>query len=154
MSTATQVPTAPPSKQGGSASLTVVIPKPETSDQLEQLLYRYRAIIQEPEHNKYEIQAIEEVFSNVSNDQDVFLNKLHQLRTNIQKDLKYDEELLKKQVISLQLLSKELDIPVNLVEELSDVVKENGGTQASIIVPVKLSLDFEQNIKNLSLIHI
>ena len=55
-----------------SEELKLRIPKPRSSEELEQLIFRYRAIITRPDSNKVEIDAIEDV-----------LSKLHKNRTNL-----------------------------------------------------------------------
>ena len=87
----------------------ITIPKPRSSAQLEQLLYRYRAIQNNPKENKLEIKAIEDTFRTISRDQDIYETKLDTLRKSIDEGFDYDEELLNKHLVALQLLEKDTD---------------------------------------------
>lgn len=81
-------------KLGSEEQPEITIPKPRSSAQLEQLLYRYRAIQNHPKENKLEIKAIEDTFRNISRDQDIYETKLDTLRKSIDKGFQYDEDLL------------------------------------------------------------
>ncbi|AMD19686.1 HCL465Cp [Eremothecium sinecaudum] len=132
---------------------TIAIPNPETSDQLEQLIYRYRAIIHNAEANQTEIDAIEQVFTWVSNEHDRYVERLKQLRDSIKQDTVYDSELLKKQLISLQMLSKDMDIPERLLQDFENVLSsdENTGENSPNIKTIEWSLDFNQYAERLGL---
>lgn len=132
---------------------SIHIPRPITTAQLEQLLYRYRAIIENKKENKLEIDAIERTLGEVSRDQDVYIQRLNKLRSGIKQEVSYDDDLLERQLLALQLLGKDLDVP----EELLLDQDENGLSAASStdeshkLSPVKCSLDFEENVQNLGL---
>ncbi|AAS53055.1 AER375Cp [Eremothecium gossypii ATCC 10895] len=131
----------------------LVIPRPETKDQLEQLLYRYRAIIATPEKNQLEIDAIEQVFTTVSEQQELYVQRLAELRKAVQRDVGYDSSLLKKQLISLQLLSRDMDLPVELLQDLETVLQpqESSPNPPTDIKPIQLSLDFTANAEKFGL---
>lgn len=149
----TQIPpTAPSSKQDESTTLVVEIPKPESCYELDQLLYRYRAIIEEPESNKNEIESIERVFANISEEQDHFLKMLQQLRKDMLEEIEYDDTLLKKQILAFQLLSKDLDFPDSLLDpKTEDPTTEQVSTENPTLRPIRISLDFDNNAKEFGL---
>ncbi|AET40158.1 RSC chromatin remodeling complex ATPase subunit STH1 Ecym_5403 [Eremothecium cymbalariae DBVPG len=139
-------------KEKGFAE-AILIPKPETKDQLEQLLYRYRAIVGSPEKNRLEIDAIEQVFTDVSDQQQKYVARLSELRSSMVEELEYDSELLKKQIISLQLLSKDMDIPPSLLGELEDVLQQERSEMKPVanIKPIEWSFNFNENAEKFGL---
>ncbi|SCU86405.1 LAME_0D05996g1_1 [Lachancea meyersii CBS 8951] len=151
-----QIPvTAPPSKQQPEMVATVEIPAPETLAQLEQLLHRYRAVFQDPDSNRVEINALERVFSSISQQQDEYVKKLQEIRHAMEKECEYDDRVFQNQLIALQLLSKDLDVPEGL---LGDAEPQNTGDVGNEVVPklsklapLKLSLNFDENAKTFGL---
>ncbi|KAM3160773.1 Nuclear protein STH1/NPS1 [Lachancea thermotolerans] len=146
--------------QDEAEKVTVNIPTPETLAQLDQLLGRYRAVIQEPEKNKVEIDALERVLCSISEQQDEYTVKLQKLRTGMQNQPAYDEQLFKSQLIALQLLSRDVDVPDGLLtEEQTEDDRTVGSSNhtstlestESNLKPVKLSLDFDSNAKSFGL---
>ncbi|GCE98409.1 RSC chromatin remodeling complex ATPase component [Zygosaccharomyces mellis] len=129
---------------------TVIIPKPISAEQLEQLIYRYRAIQNRPKENKVEIEAIERTLGETSKEQDLYLYQLERLRNEKKQDVKYDQNLLGRQLLALQLLDKDMDIPDDLLLDVEQV--ETDGLEDSSLQhldPVKVSLDFDENAKQL-----
>ncbi|CEP62138.1 RSC chromatin remodeling complex ATPase subunit STH1 LALA0_S04e08702g [Lachancea lanzarotensis] len=155
----TQAPiTAPPSKQQHQQEpvKTVEIPEPETLVQLEQLLNRYRAVFQDADSNRVEIDALERVFSSVSQQQDDYVAKLRELRHAMENEASsYNDKVFQKQLVALQLLSKDLDLPEEFFEEKHETEKEqlNSGSSSNLseLLPLKLSLNFDENAKNFGL---
>lgn len=128
----------------------LVLPSPETKQQLESLIYRYRYISQDKEHNQIEIDAIEQVFTTLSEQQHEFKERLETLRNTAAKSIDWDVALLKEQMISLQLLSKDINLPDGLLEE-SDSTNSDVSDQTVMLEPIKLSLDFDETAKRLGL---
>ncbi|CAI4391602.1 BBM_1a_G0025940.mRNA.1.CDS.1 [Saccharomyces cerevisiae] len=131
----------------------ITIPKPRSSAQLEQLLYRYRAIQNHPKENKLEIKAIEDTFRNISRDQDIYETKLDTLRKSIDEGFQYDEDLLNKHLIALQLLEKDTDVPDYFLD-LPDTKNDNTTAievDYSEKKPIKISADFNAKAKSLGL---
>ena len=118
---------------------TINIPKPKTLDQLDQLIYRYRSIydkttnaflpsnehynnrttINTDENNdnvKLEIDAIERVLESISNDQEHYLEKLASINKTMKQDIVLDNIEIFNEILALQLLEKNLDIPEGLLE--------------------------------------
>lgn len=131
----------------------ITIPKPRSSAQLEQLLYRYRAIQNNPKENKLEIKAIEDTFRTISRDQDIYEAKLDTLRKNIDEGFDYDEELLNKHLVALQLLEKDTDVPDYFID-LPDI--DNDKTTVEEVdsfgkKPIKISTDFNAKAKSFGL---
>lgn len=144
--------------QGGMVKEKVVvsdvhIPKPASTAQLEQLLYRYRAIVENKKVNKLEIDAIEHTLGEVSSDQDVYLKRLEELRSGIKEEVRYDDDLLERQLLALQLLGKDLDVPDELLLDPSeeDLQEDVSSHDFEKLKSVKFSLDFEENVRNLGL---
>ncbi|CAD6619360.1 HN1_G0052760.mRNA.1.CDS.1 [Saccharomyces cerevisiae] len=140
-------------KLGSEEQPEITIPKPRSSAQLEQLLYRYRAIQNHPKENKLEIKAIEDTFRNISRDQDIYETKLDTLRKSIDEGFQYDEDLLNKHLVALQLLEKDTDVPDYFID-LPDI--KNDKTTAIEVdysekKPIKISADFNAKAKSLGL---
>ncbi|CCD23418.1 RSC chromatin remodeling complex ATPase subunit STH1 NDAI_0B03840 [Naumovozyma dairenensis CBS 421] len=152
---ASQVATEPvllPSHKEIQNVNNIHIPKPQTKDQLEQLIYRYRAIQQHPVENKLEINLLEEVFIDISNDQDEYNKIVEQLRSDLlsttdEPKENYDTDLLKKQILALQLLERDLDIPDGLLssDETTNTNKTSAQFGNGSVSPIKLTLDFYKN---------
>ncbi|CAI4398884.1 ALI_HP2_G0021190.mRNA.1.CDS.1 [Saccharomyces cerevisiae] len=140
-------------KLGSEEQLEITIPKPRSSAQLEQLLYRYRAIQNHPKENKLEIKAIEDTFRNISRDQDIYETKLDTLRKSIDEGFQYDEDLLNKHLVALQLLEKDTDVPDYFLDLLD--TKNNNTTAIEVDYsekkPIKISADFNAKAKSLGL---
>lgn len=140
-------------KLGSEEQPEITIPKPRSSAQLEQLLYRYRAIQNHPKENKLEIKAIEDTFRNISRDQDIYETKLDTLRKSIDEGFQYDEDLLNKHLVALQLLEKDTDVPDYFLD-LPDT-KNNNTTAIEVDYsekkPIKISADFNAKAKSLGL---
>ncbi|AJR51971.1 Sth1p [Saccharomyces cerevisiae YJM1463] len=140
-------------KLGSEEQPEITIPKPRSSAQLEQLLYRYRAIQNHPKENKLEIKAIEDTFRNISRDQDIYETKLDTLRKSIDKGFQYDEDLLNKHLVALQLLEKDTDVPDYFLD-LPDTKNDNTTAievDYSEKKPIKISADFNAKTKSLGL---
>ncbi|CAI4361564.1 BAQ_1a_G0026010.mRNA.1.CDS.1 [Saccharomyces cerevisiae] len=140
-------------KLGSEEQPEITIPKPRSSAQLEQLLYRYRAIQNHPKENKLEIKAIEDTFRNISRDQDIFETKLDTLRKSIDEGFQYDEDLLNKHLVALQLLEKDTDVPEYFLD-LPDTKNDNTTAievDYSEKKPIKISADFNAKAKSLGL---
>ncbi|AJR37370.1 Sth1p [Saccharomyces cerevisiae YJM248] len=140
-------------KLGSEEQPEIIIPKPRSSAQLEQLLYRYRAIQNHPKENKLEIKAIEDTFRNISRDQDIYETKLDTLRKSIDKGFQYDEDLLNKHLVALQLLEKDTDVPDYFLD-LPDTKNDNTTAievDYSEKKPIKISADFNAKAKSLGL---
>lgn len=156
MSTVSVKPTVLAGKKGepeNSEVSSIHIPKPASTAQLEQLLYRYRAIVENKKENRLEIDAIERTLGEVSRDQDVYVERLEKLRGGLKKDVSYDNELLERQMLALQLLGKDLDVPEGLLSESEEDVQQEDYLDAESrkLSLVKCSLDFEENAKNLDI---
>ncbi|CAI4392690.1 CIC_collapsed_G0026780.mRNA.1.CDS.1 [Saccharomyces cerevisiae] len=140
-------------KLGSEEQPEITIPKPRSSAQLEQLLYRYRAIQNHPKENKLEIKAIEDTFRNISRHQDIYETKLDTLRKSIDKGFQYDEDLLNKHLVALQLLEKDTDVPDYFLD-LPDTKNDNTTAievDYSEKKPIKISADFNAKAKSLGL---
>lgn len=140
-------------KLGSEEQPEITIPKPRSSAQLEQLLYRYRAIQNHPKENKLEIKAIEDTFRNISRDQDIYETKLGTLRKSIDEGFQYDEDLLNKHLVALQLLEKDTDVPDYFLD-LPDTKNDNTTAievDYSEKKPIKISADFNAKAKSLGL---
>lgn len=140
-------------KLGSEEQPEITIPKPRSSAQLEQLLYRYRAIQNHPKENKLEIKAIEDTFRNISRDQDIYETKLDTLRKSIDEGFQYDEDLLNKHLVALQLLEKDTDVPDYFLD-LPDTKNDNTTAievDYSEKKPIKISADFNAKAKSLAL---
>lgn len=140
-------------KLGSEEQPEITIPKPRSSARLEQLLYRYRAIQNHPKENKLEIKAIEDTFRNISRDQDIYETKLDTLRKSIDKGFQYDEDLLNKHLVALQLLEKDTDVPDYFLD-LPDTKNDNTTAievDYSEKKPIKISADFNAKAKSLGL---
>ncbi|CAI4065257.1 hypothetical protein N7582_002925 [Saccharomyces uvarum] len=131
----------------------IMIPKPRSSSQLEQLLYRYRAIQNHPKENRLEMGAIEDTFRAISRDQDLYETKLDTLRKSIDEGFNYEEGLLQKHLVALQLLEKDTDIPDYLLD-LSDIDSDETAVEEADLSgkkPIKVSMDFNAKAKSLGL---
>ncbi|CAI4361199.1 BAP_1a_G0026010.mRNA.1.CDS.1 [Saccharomyces cerevisiae] len=140
-------------KLGSEEQPEITIPKPRSSAQLDQLLYRYRAIQNHPKENKLEIKAIEDTFRNISRDQDIYETKLDTLRKSIDEGFQYDEDLLNKHLVALQLLEKDTDVPDYFLD-LPDTKNDNTTAievDYSEKKPIKISADFNAKAKSLGL---
>ena len=141
-------------------SVKITIPKPTTSEQLEQLIYRYKIISHRPKENELEIKSIENVLSKLSKDQDLFDEQLINLRSNVKnsplKNYIDDKDLLSKQMLALQLLEKDMDIPSDLLADLSgdktesiNISTEDDTTKTLEIL--KIFADFNKTVKSFGL---
>lgn len=130
----------------------IFIPKPTSGEQLEQLIYRYRAIQSRPKENKVEIAALERALGEISDDQDVYLSQLERLRNEKKQDVEYDQSLLSRQLLALQLLDKDMDIPDDLLLEENELDPEKFESESDKnLDPIRISLDFDENTKRLGL---
>lgn len=130
-------------------AIRITIPPPNSKDQLEQLLYRYKAVLDYPEDNKVEIAAIERVLHRASYEQDQYQKQLQELRSSTSDGITYDDELLQKQLLAFKLLEKDLDIPDELinnlenVDELESLSNDIEQKISKIVNPIKIGLDFK-----------
>lgn len=141
-----------------SSKLTISIPKPDDINQLDQLLHRYRSIFDKANKNanaNMEKNAIENVLLKISQDENLYNNRLNELRSSNVKDKLADSKILSKQLVALQFLEKNLDVPDGL---LSSDEKDNQQEQTDetkideFLSTIKLSLDFNTNAKNFGLL--
>ncbi|QLL31430.1 hypothetical protein HG536_0B02930 [Torulaspora globosa] len=150
---ATKVGTADVASKRNEVDSVIMIPRPSSKTQLEQLIYRYRAILESKRENKLEIEAIERVLGEVSADHDVYLERLEQLRSNAKQEVCYDDGLLGRQLLALQLLDSDMGFPEGLL--LGDANEQPAGQEvfagAEGVKPIEISLDFEKNVENLGL---
>ncbi|CAL9730386.1 nuclear protein Sth1p/NPS1 [Monosporozyma unispora] len=145
------------------------IPKPKTLDQLDQLFYRYRSIYDKVslktsndgdenfKNVKLEIEAIERVFLKLSEDQQAYIQDLNSLNEHINQDTIIDNDLVSKQILALQLLEKNMDIPDGLIEDYEPLNSDpNSGTNSDhlniqALQKISLSPNFDVNAKNFGL---
>lgn len=139
----------------------IVLPKPTSKEQLEQLVYRYRAIVTRPKENHLEIAAIKNVLDTISTEQDVFESKLDLLRNNAASvGTPIDSHLLQRQLMALQLLERDMDLPLALIESLVPSIssgpegqKETSSKNDELFKPIKITANFEENAENLGVAH-
>lgn len=131
----------------------IVIPKANSLNQLEQLIYRYRTISENPKDNKLEIEAIERSLTEISKDQRTYTEKLETLRNAKDANVKYDSDLLTKQILALQMLEKDLDIPEDLFDE-NNHIRTDTTNNPSIksLEKIKVTLDFNENAESFNLL--
>lgn len=141
---------APPAVTTKGRTDSIILPLPESKDDLESLIYRYRYLIQDKEQNEVEICAIERLFTKLSMQQDDYMERLTSLRQQAATEVQWDEKLLREQLVSLQLLSKDINIPDGLLAESESLVSEPSDNSAQL-EPIKLSLDFNETAKGLGL---
>ncbi|KAK5779229.1 RSC chromatin remodeling complex ATPase subunit STH1 PWA37_004095 [Arxiozyma heterogenica] len=160
------------------------IPKPETLDQLDQLIYRYRSIydkitstfpspnehpnnltdINTKENNenvKLEINAIERVLESISNDHQYYKENLAHLTKTMKQDAILDDTEIFKEILALQLLEKNLDIPEGLLDideestNNSTTLRNNDLTHSNLnnlsLNKISISPNFDITIKNFGL---
>ncbi|ODV87217.1 hypothetical protein CANARDRAFT_26638 [[Candida] arabinofermentans NRRL YB-2248] len=102
----------------------LVIPIPETVIQLQHLLRRYREL---ESSNTYPAERIGilNTLRDVSKQQGTYENDLQELedlwKSNTEE---VNVDLLKEQIIALQLLSKNIDLPLKLQTKFSDILQE------------------------------
>lgn len=134
---------------------SITIPKPNSYEQLEQLIYRYKVISHSEKNNKLEIESIEKLLGQLSKDQDIFNENLDNLRNNAVKNTKYDKYILAKQLLALQLLEKDLDIPNNLIKDDIETADNTTITAEPIsnktLEIIRSSFDFKKTIRNFKL---
>lgn len=139
--------------KGNEVDSVITIPRPSSKSQLEQLIYRYRAILECKRENKLEIEAIERVLGEVSADQDEYLERLERLRNSAKQEVRYDDGLLERQLLALQLLDSDMGFPEGLL--LGDAEQPDARQDASVsaedVKPIEISLDFDKNVENLGL---
>lgn len=133
-----------------SEELKLRIPKPRSSEELEQLIFRYRAIITRPDSNKVEIDAIEDVFVQITQEQDEFNARLKELQDLRDSLSKYDSEKLRKQVLALQLLERDLQLPEDLLKD-EETVSANHPTDTNLIKQIKLAYNLDENAELLGM---
>ncbi|XDT04200.1 Bromodomain [Nakaseomyces glabratus] len=133
-----------------SEELKLRIPKPRSSEELEQLIFRYRAIITRPDSNKVEIDAIEDVFAQITQEQDEFNARLKELQDLRDSLSKYDSEKLRKQVLALQLLERDLQLPEDLLKD-EETVSANHPTDTNLIKQIKLAYNLDENAELLGM---
>ncbi|GMM56724.1 RSC chromatin remodeling complex ATPase subunit [Maudiozyma humilis] len=133
-------------------SSVISIPKPTSTEQLEQLIYRYKIISHNSEDNKEEIECIEKLLGQISTDQDLYNDDLTKLRSHVSGKDEYDENTLSKQLLALQMLERDLDIP----DELFDTPNSDTTSDESEVESVSkfdilnIVPSFEETIKNFS----
>ncbi|CAL9735356.1 nuclear protein Sth1p/NPS1 [Monosporozyma servazzii] len=148
----------------------IYIPKPTTLDQLDQLFYRYRSIYDRVPLNSntndhdentknviLEFEAIERTLLELSEDQQAYIENLNNLNEKMKKNTTIDDDLVSKQILALQLLEKNMDIPDGLIEDEesinSDTSFETRGDDSNVqsLQKILLSPNFDINSKNFSL---
>ncbi|CCC68738.1 hypothetical protein NCAS_0B06540 [Naumovozyma castellii] len=130
------------------------IPKPESKNHLEQLIYRYRAIQEQPKANKFEIGLLEKTFSDISHEQDEYIEKLNDIRSDANiKQSKYDKAVLQRQLLALQFLERDMDIPDGILLD-DDKMQDAKDAQdtSDVLKPIKLTFDFNENARSLGLL--
>ena len=129
------------------------IPLPTSTEQLEQLIYRYKVISHNSEENQVEINSIERVLGQISSDQDSYNDELLKLRSQTSSENSYDEEMLSKQLLALQMLERDMDIPEELfdTQDQDNTSDENETDSTSKMEILKIVPNFEETIKNFSL---
>lgn len=150
-------PSSAPTTVEEKKIVNITIPLPNTEEELEQLLYRYRAILNFPKENAIEINAIERLLNKVSKDQDEYLEKLETLRSADVNYSTYDESLLQNQILALQLLGRDMPLPDNLLNSL--MIKDNDNNDIDMIdekkefkiAPIEISLDFKKTAEQFGL---
>lgn len=174
MTTAISTPSASSiSVNGGNSSIpngtssavagntNVVVPFPESPQQVELLLSRYSALhhsLSNPLNDSVKINtellAIEKTLHEISQQQNKYLETFDQLLEN-EDNSQCNLELLKKQIIGFNLLTKDLDLPVSLQVEFginSDYGEpsENGNEQCeNNLIPLEIDYsDFESRYAN------
>lgn len=125
------------------------IPYPETRQELELLILRYRSL-HVSNSNPEEEHAIEKVLFKVSESQKNYKAKLQRLRDAQKKKHEYNQTVLRDQLITLQLLSKNIDLPENLQQKL-DIKERVSGKVDDEIKPIERSLNFAQRVKELGI---
>ncbi|KAL3241151.1 RSC chromatin remodeling complex ATPase subunit STH1 [Nakaseomyces bracarensis] len=135
-------------KKEGTSKIS--IPKPRTSEELEQLIFRYRAIITRPEENSLEINAIENVMAQISEEQDQFSSRLAEVKQLREQLSKYNNEKLERQLQALRLLERDFGIPENLLHN-TDQTDDQGEIENHQLEKVKLTLDMDENAALLGL---
>ncbi|KAH3667893.1 hypothetical protein WICMUC_005171 [Wickerhamomyces mucosus] len=132
----------------------IYVPYPTTRQELELLILRYRTY-HSTKTNPDEEAAIEKILYLVSQNQENFKNKQNKLRISLkerQSKGKYDSNVLKDQLIALQFLSKNIDIPQELKERLgfnskcNEIINDD-----STLKPIKSSNNFNQRFIELGL---
>ncbi|CCK70440.1 RSC chromatin remodeling complex ATPase subunit STH1 KNAG_0E01780 [Huiozyma naganishii CBS 8797] len=134
----------------------VDIPLPESQSQMDQLVYRYKVICEKPRENELEIGAIERTFARISKEQDLFLERQSQLKATAKKEAVYDDEVFAKQLLALQMLEKNLDIPDELLNADDSVPKEVESVSAqetpTALPSITTSLDFNEQADKFGLL--
>lgn len=125
------------------------IPYPQSRQELELLILRYRSLHM-TNNNPEEEHAIEKVLFRVSKDQDTFKAKLQRIRQAQKKKHEYNQTLLRDQLITLQLLSKDVDLPENLQQNLNPKEPESIN-EVRDVEPIERSLNFAQRVKELGI---
>ncbi|ODQ58973.1 hypothetical protein WICANDRAFT_84671 [Wickerhamomyces anomalus NRRL Y-366-8] len=131
------------------ASLINDIPYPQSRQELELLILRYRSLHM-TNNNPEEEHAIEKVLFRVSKDQDTYKVKLQRIRQAQKKKHEYNQSLLRDQLITLQLLSKDVDLPENLQQNLNPKEPESIN-EVRDVEPIERSLNFAQRVKELGI---
>lgn len=125
------------------------IPYPQSRQELELLILRYRSLHM-TNNNPEEEHAIEKVLFRVSKDQDTYKAKLQRIRQAQKKKHEYNQSLLRDQLITLQLLSKDVDLPENLQQNLNPKEPESINEERDV-EPIERSLNFAQRVKELGI---
>jgi len=126
------------------------IPYPKSRHELELLILRYRAL-HISNNNPEEEHAIEKVLYQISKSQELYKSKLTKLREVKKKKHEYNQNVLRDQLITLQLLSKNIDLPEHLQEKLNDSKSEEFQDDVNEIKPIERSLNFAKRIQELGI---
>ncbi|KAH3683547.1 hypothetical protein WICPIJ_005474 [Wickerhamomyces pijperi] len=131
------------------------IPFPRTRQDLEILLLKYRSL-HAINPDGTEIVEIEKVLHKVSKKQELFKQRQEKLRQSLKSRKStsstplYNKEMLNDQLIAIQLLSKNLNLPEELQHKLN-IHKTQAIQSRYHLKPVESSLDFNERFNNLGL---
>jgi ATP-dependent helicase STH1/SNF2 len=147
------MPTPNPSDTQASvvdmSPVKVVEPFPQSRLELEFQILRYRSL-HETKANYLEEAALEKVLFQVSEKQEKYKADHERLRKAVlQRKAKYDQNLLKDQLITLQLLSKNLPIPSALRSQFSPGESLKQSEHEAELTKIEASVDFTERLKNL-----
>ncbi|CCH41498.1 ATP-dependent helicase STH1/SNF2 [Wickerhamomyces ciferrii] len=125
------------------------VPFPKSRHELELLVLRYRSL-HILNNNPEEEQAIEKVLFEVSQSQEKYKSKLQRLRDAQKKSRDYNQNVLCDQITTLQLLSKDIDLPEGLSQRLN-IQAPGTESKASELVPIERSFKFAERVHNLGI---
>ncbi|KAI0462242.1 hypothetical protein LJB42_004330 [Komagataella kurtzmanii] len=126
-----------------------VLPMPESTQKLHLLLARFREL-ETNGGSQADKLAIEYLFKRISKQQDKYIADLNSFYSSVKPDGDLDLDLLREQVVGLQLLSKDLDLPTYLQSDFASEYQDS--EDSKIEYPIALPLeDHKQRAKLLGL---